>query len=47
MKKSKEILDVLNWLKSELSEAEHPKLTKTINHDRVRTLKYLIYKLSE
>ena len=43
----KKILDALNWLKSELRDEEHPKLTKVRNDYKIQTLKQLIKKLSE
>ena len=44
-RQEKRRLDLLNWLKSELAEAEHPKMSKVKNHEKIELLKQIIEKL--
>lgn len=45
-KVSKKHRDVVNWLKSELAIAEKVKLTKTLDHRKIKLLKLIIKRLS-
>ena len=39
--RDKKILDIVNWVKSDLSQEENPKLAKTQTHYRIDKIRFL------